>query len=94
MHPSARSHPLATAIPDPRDRTVNDPAVLVDSKYVRAFYDIYGEHPAAGRASQEAITRCYQQLAEDRGWKVTRIGNSMLLQVEVSIDIVQVPDGA
>ncbi len=31
------AHPLSNEIPDPKDRTPNDPAILVPSKNVREY---------------------------------------------------------
>lgn len=95
MKSHVQTHPLGNTIPDPRDRTVNDPAVLVEAKYVRAFYANHNHSMEWDKTiTQEEVFNFYRAQAEVCGWKVERMGNGALLSVAVQLDIVVVPQSA
>jgi hypothetical protein len=83
MQTQIHRHPLAIRIPDPQDRTVNDPGVLVESRYVKAFYEnIEGFDPKVSNLDR---FNYYARYAQAEGWDVQRIGNGALLQVDVAL---------
>lgn len=74
------THPHANFIPDPKDRTPNDPAVLVESKYVRAYVrqnsiDV-----------KDTEINAYINEARKCGWKehyIQILGSSVLLKADL-----------
>lgn len=76
------SHPNARAIPDPNDRTPNDPAVLIESKHVRHYVDLYGIE------IHDTYANAYIGQALKHGWAnsdIEVIGKSVLLKANVEV---------
>lgn len=77
-------HPHATDIPDPNDRTPNDPAVLVSSKHVKAYQRHQDQLRLVDPAQQ---AHEYAVSARALGWKATILGTSVLLEANVSLEV-------
>ncbi len=75
-------HPLACDIPDPADRTPNDPGLLIESKYLRALFE---NREQTSDSNADGRYDYYAKLAESRGWSVMRVGNGVLLTSPVGM---------
>lgn len=75
-------HPNTRFMPNPRDRSVNDPAVLVESKHIRAYIDYRRQFIAA--RPDAAVLETYVTEARKEGWNDIKIlGASVLLTAVV-----------
>jgi hypothetical protein len=81
------THPHALAIPDPNDRTPNDPAVLVESKHIRQYYFNVLENDNVTLADQHKALERYAVDAQRVGWDVRFYGNSLLLHAQVQLTV-------
>lgn len=77
MSQKVYAHPHVVQIPDPNDRTPNDPAVLVDSKHVKAFARHQFSSVELESSSEQEL---YCDAARKKGWEATAIGASVLLR--------------
>ncbi len=80
------AHPHALDIPDPADRTPNDPGVLIESKHIRAFFELR-ERDLAEESNADGRYDYYARAAKLRFWNVLRVGNGALLTSPVNMDI-------
>ena len=75
-------HPNTASIPSPQDRTPNDPAVLVESKHIKAYLRSQSQI-FSGNADAVAI---YTAAARKTGWEDVKVlGASVLLTADVKL---------
>ena len=75
-------HPNTRFMPNPRDRSVNDPAVLVESKHIRAYID-YRRQFTGVSTDADVVLETYVNEARREGWNDVKIlGASVLLTAD------------
>lgn len=72
-------------LPDPNERSKNDPAVLVNSSKILGYYN--QEHKDSGEKASyvsETVRNWYEEQAIAEGWsEVTFIGNQAMLKLNL-----------
>lgn len=74
--------PRPFTMPDPNDRSKNDPAVLVDSSKILGHFN--QEHQRNEKATyvSESVRTWYEEKALEKGWSsVEFIGNQAMLKM-------------
>jgi hypothetical protein len=75
-------HPHTRFMPSPNDRSPNDPAVLVESKHIRAFVE-YTEQFTGVKIVKDTPLNAYIAEAKKSGWhNIQILGKSVLLTAE------------
>lgn len=76
--------PRPFTMPDPNDRSKNDPAVLVDSAKILGHFN--QEHRGGEKATyvSETVRRWYTDKAKESGWSsVEFVGNQAMLKMNL-----------
>ena len=78
--------PRRFVFPDPQNRSVNEPTVIMSSAQILGLYN--QENPGSGKAAYvtDAVRNWTTSTAQQAGWsEVTFSGNQALLTAKVSI---------
>ena len=72
-------------IPDPNDRSVNKPSMVVDSAQVLGYYN--QENSANKKRVVESVQKWYKNHAKKEGWKEASFdaNNQCVLKAEVQV---------
>ena len=73
-------------IPDPQDRSVNSPSIIVNSQKVLSYYNAKNKSDQKERVV-DSVKNWYIKEAKKEGWHyATFHGSDCLLEVDVKID--------
>lgn len=72
-------------VPDPNDRSVNSPSIIVKSTQILGYYNSLNKDDKKERVV-DSLKTWYKQKAKETGWKkATFHGSDCLLEVKVAL---------